>query len=188
MRGCEEEADAGGALELSVIVELGAVVGGDGFEQRWVAAHEPQSPSIGVLFGSGSELADEDVAGFALDEGQEAVLIAGADDGVDLPVADLRTKVGRASCGASQRTQVEWKLAESIPANAQVFRSLADANLLTKGESFPVQSWFSALTGQVMLCRTKGSPKESCFGEWWAFREDMGNWVLFEHDGWFCVT
>jgi len=94
MRGREEEANACGTLELSVVVELGAVVCGDSYEALRVPTHEAQSPSIGVLLGSRSELADEDVTGFAFDDGHEAVVIALADDGVDLPVADLRAKLG----------------------------------------------------------------------------------------------
>ena len=36
----EEEADDGSTLELNVVVELGAVVGGDGFEALRVPTHE----------------------------------------------------------------------------------------------------------------------------------------------------
>jgi len=52
MRSGEEEADSCGTLELSVVVELGAVVSGDGFEALRVAAHEAQSALIGVLLRS----------------------------------------------------------------------------------------------------------------------------------------
>ena len=70
MWSSEVEGDAGGVLDRGVVVELGAVVGGDGFEQPWVAAHEAQGALVGVLFGSRSELADEDVTGFSVDESQ----------------------------------------------------------------------------------------------------------------------
>src|SRR5262245_22255939 len=94
MRGREEEANAGRTLKLNVVVELGAVVSGDGLEALRVPTHEPQSPSIGMFFGSRSEFADQDVTGFAVDEGHEAVLIPRADDGVDFPVANLGAKLG----------------------------------------------------------------------------------------------
>jgi hypothetical protein len=93
----------------------------------------------------------------------------------------------RASCGGSAQTQIEWKLAVTIPINEQALRSLAAANPLVR-EGFSVESWFSGPAGQIMLCRTQGAPKESCVGEWWAFREEIGGWVVFGHDGWFCVT
>src|SRR5262245_24331410 len=83
MRGREEEANGGRKLKLNVVVELGAVYCGDGLEALRVPTHEPQRPSIGMFFGSRSEFADQDVTGFAVDEGHEAVLIPRADDGVD---------------------------------------------------------------------------------------------------------
>ena len=79
---------------LRVVVELGAVVGGDGFESLRMAAHETHRAAIGVFLRSGSELADHDVAGFAVDDGDEAVVITLADDGVDLPVTDLGAQLG----------------------------------------------------------------------------------------------
>jgi hypothetical protein len=71
MRSREEEANSGCTLDLNVVMELGAVVGGDGFETLRVPTHEAQGPSIGVLFGSRSELADQDVPGFAFDESHD---------------------------------------------------------------------------------------------------------------------
>jgi len=75
-------------------VELGAIVSGDGFESLRMAAHETDGALIRVFLGTSSELADHDVAGLALDDGDEAVVIPLANDGIDLPVADLGAKVG----------------------------------------------------------------------------------------------
>jgi len=94
MRSGEIEGSAGGLLEGGVVVELGAVVGGDGLEALRMAAYESQSAAIGVFLGSSSELADHEVAGFAIDDSDEAVVIALADDGIDFPVADLGALFG----------------------------------------------------------------------------------------------
>ena len=94
MRSREVEGNAGGSLEQRVVVELGAVVGRDGFESLRMPAHETHRSVIGVFLRSGSELTDHDVAGFAVDDGDEAVLITLADDGIDLPVTDLGAQFG----------------------------------------------------------------------------------------------
>jgi len=94
MRGGEVERHTGRALELCVVVELGTVVGGDGFEALRMAAHEAHRAVIGVLLSTGSELADDDVAGFTVDNGDETVLITLANDGIDLPVTDLGAQLG----------------------------------------------------------------------------------------------
>jgi hypothetical protein len=88
----EVERSAGGSLDGRVVVELGSVIGSDGFESLRMPTHEAHGTAIRMLFGSSSELADEDVAGLAVDDGDEAVVIALADDGVDLPMADLRAQ------------------------------------------------------------------------------------------------
>ena len=94
MRSGEVEGNAGGSLELRVVVELGAVVRRDGFESLRMPAHEAHRTAIRMLLGTSSELADHEVTGFAVDDGDEAVLITLADDGVDLPVTDLRAQFG----------------------------------------------------------------------------------------------
>ena len=66
----------------------------DGFESLRVPTHETRRTPIGVFLGASSELADHDVTGFAVDDGDEAVLITLADDGVDLPVTDLGAQFG----------------------------------------------------------------------------------------------
>lgn len=58
-----------------------------------MSAQQSQRASVGVLGGSGSQLADQDVAGFSFDDRDEAVVIPFADDGIDLPVTDFRAQV-----------------------------------------------------------------------------------------------
>src|SRR6188768_18640 len=94
MRSREVEGNAGRSLKLRVVVELGAVVRRDGFESLRMPAHEAHGTLIGVFLGTSSELADHDVAGFAVDDGDEAVLIPLADHGIDLPVTDLGAQLG----------------------------------------------------------------------------------------------
>ena len=91
MRGGEVEGDTGRALELCVVVEFGAIVSGGGFEALRMAAHETHGALIGVFLGTSSELADHDVAGLAVDDGDEAVVITLANDGIDLPVTRAST-------------------------------------------------------------------------------------------------
>lgn len=50
MRCREVERDAGRALELRVVVELGAVVGGDRFESLWMTADQTQRTAIRMFF------------------------------------------------------------------------------------------------------------------------------------------
>jgi len=85
---------AGGLFDGGVVMEFGAVVSGDAFELLRMPTHESQRSVIGVFLRSSSELADHDVAGFALDDREEAVLIALADHRVDLPVTDLAAQLG----------------------------------------------------------------------------------------------
>src|SRR6185437_7249465 len=84
----EEEAHAGLLLDSLVIVELGAVVGGDGLEAAGMLTDQPHGQ---LILGSIGQLADQGVAGLALDQSHDAVLAAGADHGVDLPVSGFAT-------------------------------------------------------------------------------------------------
>ncbi len=88
----EVDGHAGGALDDAEIVELGAVVGGDGLEQVGMAADQLDGPFGEHDHGAVDELADQNPAGDALDEADDAVLAAGTDYGVHLPVPDLPTQ------------------------------------------------------------------------------------------------
>src|SRR6185437_16613 len=87
----EEEAHAGLLLDSLVIVELGAVVGGDGLEAAGMLTDQPHGALGQLILGSIGQLADQGVAGLALDQSHDAVLAAGADHGVDLPVSGFAT-------------------------------------------------------------------------------------------------
>lgn len=94
IRSGEVEGRAGRLFDDGVVVELSAVVSGNRFDEFTVSANEVKRPMIRVLLGSCFEFAEEQVAGFALDDTDEAVETAFADDRVDLPVADLGAQLG----------------------------------------------------------------------------------------------
>lgn len=82
-------------FEQGVVVELGAIVEGDGFELVGLPGDDPGEGPGNLVLGSGAELSDEGVAALALDECQQAVLGALADDGVGFPVSEPEAFVGR---------------------------------------------------------------------------------------------
>ena len=87
-------------FDVSVAVELGAVVGGDGFEQRGVAVDELEKAVVEGRGGAIGEFPDQNTARQSLDEAEDAVLAARADDGIHLPVTDLSAWFhGRRSLG-----------------------------------------------------------------------------------------
>ncbi len=88
MRCGEVEADAGGFFDVLVAMEFGAVIGSDCFDVVTEGIDERYHAPIESFFGSVLELADDEVAGFAFDQGNDAVLGAVAHDGIDFPVAD----------------------------------------------------------------------------------------------------
>ncbi len=85
----EIELQTDGVLDCGIAMELGAVVGGDGAEVLGVALGQANGAVVELLCGARLELADQDVTGFALDQADDAVLVAVAHDGVDLPMAEL---------------------------------------------------------------------------------------------------
>ena len=74
-------------FDVGIGVELGAIVGGDGFKGQLALFDEMKNSSVGLLCGSGFQFADEHIARLAFDEGHDAVFITPAHDGIDLPVA-----------------------------------------------------------------------------------------------------
>ena len=85
---CEEEGNTGSVLDFLITVELGTVIRSDGFDVVTECVNDWDNALIQGIFGSVFELADDEVAGCALDQGEDAVLGAVAHDGIDLPVAD----------------------------------------------------------------------------------------------------
>src|SRR5574337_1149103 len=83
----EVEAHAGLCLDLFVVVELGAVVGGEGLEAPSMFANQPHSALGQFGLAAIRQFADQGVAGLAFDQGHDAVLAAGAHHGVDFPVS-----------------------------------------------------------------------------------------------------
>ncbi len=75
-------------LDLLVRVELAPVVGGDRSDRPWMSTHEFDGPLRGVGHVPGSQLSHEQVTGRTLDDRHDAMVVADAHHGVDLPVAD----------------------------------------------------------------------------------------------------
>jgi hypothetical protein len=68
IRGGEEEASAGGGLELGVAMELGSVVGRDGSHGERSLGDQGEGGPVEFGDGSSPQLSDHDVAGRALDK------------------------------------------------------------------------------------------------------------------------
>ena len=85
----EVDRHVGGGLDRAIAVELGAVVGGDGVEGSRGVTNELDGSPVERSDGAVSELADQNEAGGALNKRNDAVLCAGADDGINFPVANL---------------------------------------------------------------------------------------------------
>ena len=84
----EVEFHAGFGLDGFVVVEFGAVVGCECSDGSVVALDEPNDALVELCSSSCAEFSDQDVLGFSLDQGGDAVLVVSADDGVDFPVAE----------------------------------------------------------------------------------------------------
>ena len=95
VRGSEVEENVGQAFDLFVGMELGSVVDGDGAEQMWALSDDLQEASVDSRAVASSEFGDQNAAGKALNEGEDAVLGGRADDGVDFPVAELVALIHR---------------------------------------------------------------------------------------------
>lgn len=80
-------------LKFLVVVELGAVVEGDGVEGVLGVADDQERGVGDGTSGSVLEESDDGEAALAFDEGEEAVLGVFAHDGIALPVADARAVV-----------------------------------------------------------------------------------------------
>ena len=74
MRCSEVEAGAGGFFDVLVAMEFGAVIGSDRFDAVTESIDKRYHAAIECFLGAVLELADDEVAGFALDEGHNAVL------------------------------------------------------------------------------------------------------------------
>ncbi len=88
VRCCKVETDACCLLDIAVTVEFSTVIGGDGFHVVAVRIDEGYYTAVQGLFGPVFEFADDEVAGFALDQGNDAILGVVTHDGIDLPVTD----------------------------------------------------------------------------------------------------
>ena len=88
MRGAEIELRASLALDISKLMELGAVIDGDGSDAALLLFDELDDAPIELFGRSGPQLSDDGIKRFAFDEGYDAVRISPTHDGVALPVAE----------------------------------------------------------------------------------------------------
>lgn len=92
--GGEGEAGGGGPLERGVVMELRAVVGGDGAHGMGLGPDEAGGAGVDLGRPADAQLAEEDVAGLALDEGEGAGAgLAGSAHGIHFPVAQLGARL-----------------------------------------------------------------------------------------------
>lgn len=83
----EVEFDASGVFDGCVIVELGTVICSNGSYPALLSADQLNHSAVEFSGGTCLELADDEVLSFTLHEGDDAVLVVAAHDGVDFPVA-----------------------------------------------------------------------------------------------------
>ena len=93
VRGTEVKRHAGGGFDILVLMEFGAIVGGDGAEGSFLALDEEAESFVGSGGSSPAEFANQRVLRFPLDERDDAVLVVGTDDGVELPMPEPRAIV-----------------------------------------------------------------------------------------------
>lgn len=91
VRRGEVEHRACAALDLTIAVELGSVVDGDGLEEMAIRSDELRYAPVGVCNGSRLQLAEQHTSGCTFDESDNAVAIDGTNDRVHLPMANVLT-------------------------------------------------------------------------------------------------
>lgn len=89
VRGGEVKDGAGMLLDLLVIVELRAIITGDGRKRPGVLIDKMDDAAVERGRGAVRQLADQNEAGLSFDERDDAVFAARPHHGVDLPVADV---------------------------------------------------------------------------------------------------
>lgn len=86
IRGSEIALDAGKVFDGLVIVELGAVVERDGVEAGFELSDGGSHRAGGFGHVACFEFLDDEETGDTLDEGEDAVTLVGAHDGIAFPV------------------------------------------------------------------------------------------------------
>src|SRR5256885_4256961 len=89
IRGGEVDLHAGGSLDLLVAVELRTVVDGDGFEQAGMRQNQLDHAFVERGNVPAAKLANQGGSAGTFDQGDDAMLAAGSEDGVHFPVTEL---------------------------------------------------------------------------------------------------
>jgi len=92
----EVESSPGHLFDGGVVMELGAIVGGDGVDRSWLGLDQALCPCSDLCRPSDGELADGQVSGLAFHHGQyTGGGLSGADERVDFPMSHLGASLGR---------------------------------------------------------------------------------------------
>ncbi len=91
----EVKRHTGFVLNDGVSVKFGTVVSSDGLESEVVPTNQLHDTRIGFFFGPTPQFADEDVAGLALYQGYDTVVIAATHHRIDLPMTLDTTRLDR---------------------------------------------------------------------------------------------
>src|SRR5690606_16738103 len=91
-------------------------------------------------------------------------------------------------CGGDSNVS-KWHYVNLLPEDSMGIRKLIETDITeTNGNQyFAVESWFTNDNSDVMVCRTRQSPKDSCTGDWWSFRKQGGEWQLVDKSRWVCI-
>lgn len=91
-------------------------------------------------------------------------------------------------CGGDSNVP-KWHYVNLLPEDSMEIRKLIETDTTeTNGNQyFAVESWFTNDNSDVMVCRTRQSPKDSCTGDWWSFRKQGGEWQLVDKSRWVCI-
>jgi hypothetical protein len=92
----EVESSPGHLLDGGVVMELGAIVGGDGVDRSWLGLDQALCPCIDLCRPSDGELADGEVSGLPFHHGQDTGGgLSGAEERVDFPMSHQGASLGR---------------------------------------------------------------------------------------------
>jgi hypothetical protein len=76
------------------------------------------------------------------------------------------------------------------PAQSELMHQLASQTpgYAARHGRLPYEHWLQSASG-VVLCETdRKSPKDTCEGQWWRFKELNGVWSMEAHNEWGCIT
>ena len=92
----EVESSPGRLFDGGVVMELGAIIGGDGMDRSWLGPDQALCSRTDLCRPSDGELADGEVSGLPFHHGQRTGGgLSGAEERVDFPMSHLGASLGR---------------------------------------------------------------------------------------------